>query len=183
MLSKTDLVVMDDRKLALERELSPLHLAFARELIIGSSMADAYRVSHRQPDADPNRGSQLFGRNAKVQEYYALCTGLAADSAIITRTAIISRLVEIGHDNRDKTQSAAVAALKTLLSQLDYEPPTRIEISGPKGGPIESETRAKGLQESTVVDLAAALFGVPVDKARAMFHKGQKSVAGAENTD
>lgn len=166
----------EERKLALEKSLRPQHLAFARALVEGGNLKDAYMGVYQCNDTTArSAGPRLLGSNPDIREYFTLCTGLASDAAIVRREQIIARLLEIGDNDDARAQGAAVAALKEVLAQQGSVAPTKtqVELTGKDGGPVESETKTRGLSTEAVVDLASKLFGVSPDKAAAMFKKGR----------
>lgn len=170
----------EERKLALERQIRPKHLAFCRELIRGETLADGYKAVYRCSDSSAKSAAcRLWGTQPLLREYYEVCTGLVSDSAIVDRATILNRLWEVSDNKAVGAQGAVVAALKELLAQQGSAPASRVEMSGPKGGAIATTTEdvtppeRKGLRTETVVNLAAQLFGVSEDKARAMFTKGR----------
>ncbi len=121
----------------------PRHELFAQELVAGRTRTDAYievypHAADWKPSAAHVKASMLAARD-DVRARVAYLQERAADSAVFTRAQHLARLNALSRAAEKAGEFTAAVKAEENRGKAAGFYPTRVELTGKGGGPIETK--------------------------------------------
>jgi hypothetical protein len=131
----------------MEKPLTEKQEAFAKALASGMDQSDAYRAAYNAENMKNetiwNKASEMLKGDlgvrvrARVDELKAAVKQQSLKEFAWTREMSVKALVGV---YKEGTPAIKIQAVKELNNMHGFNAPTKQEISGPNGGPIETKT-------------------------------------------
>ena len=120
-------------------KLTPKQEKFCQEVASGKSLADAYRAAYNSSRMKPEtirRKAFDVMNNGNVTARVEKLKQELSEKQLWTREMSVKALIRVYAD-KDAPATAKVSAVKELNNMHGYYEPTRHELSGANGDPVE----------------------------------------------
>jgi hypothetical protein len=139
-------------------KLTPKQEAFAAALATGVSQAEAYRTafpsSLKWADSTVWPKASTLAANGKVQARLAELQAEAAAKAVYTLADHLKRLDDLSRDAQKNGEFTAAVKAEEIRGKAAGFHPTKVELTGKGGGPIESKQTRDLTDEELAAELA-----------------------------
>jgi phage terminase small subunit len=117
---------------------NPRHESFAQALAKGKSAAEAYVAAGYK---DNRSAASRLSTNVNVAARVAVLSERIAEKAEWTAADRLRMLADIAESTVKKDPRVAVSAIAEANKMQGSHAPTKTELTGPDGAPIQTETR------------------------------------------